>query len=59
MLIGCGFQRLLLNLLQKSQIVESLVREESVFPLPGKCFNIPDYFRIVLTVPGDLMAEVG
>jgi len=39
------------------QIVESLVREESVFPLPGKCFNIPDYFRIVLTVPGDLMAE--
>ena len=58
MLIG-GFQRLLLNLLQKSQIVESLVREESVFPLPGKCFNIPDYFRIVLTVPGDLMAEVG
>lgn len=39
------------------QIVESLVREESVFPLPGKCFNIPDYFRVVLTVPGDLMAE--
>ena len=39
------------------QIVESLVREESVFPLPGKCFNIPDYFRIVLTVPGALMAE--
>ena len=33
------------------------MREESVFPLPGKCFNIPDYFRIVLTVPGDLMAE--
>ena len=59
MLIGHGFQRLLLNILQKSQIVESLVREESVFPLPGKCFNIPDYFRIVLTVPGDLMAEVG
>ena len=47
-----------INSFPSMQIVESLVREESVFPLPGKCFNIPDYFRIVLTVPGDLMAEV-
>lgn len=38
-------------------IVEALVKEESVFCLPGKCFNIPDFFRIVLTIPGQYMVE--
>lgn len=33
------------------QFVERLVSEQSVFCLPGKCFEYPDYFRIVLTVP--------
>jgi len=31
--------------------VEALVSQQSVFCLPGKCFDYPDYFRIVLTVP--------
>jgi tyrosine aminotransferase len=35
------------------QFVERLVSEQSVFCLPGKCFEYPDYFRIVLTVPKD------
>ena len=30
-------------------IVEGLVREESVFCLPGECFGIKDFFRVVLT----------
>ena len=28
------------------EIVEALVTEQSVFCLPGKCFNIPNFFRI-------------
>jgi tyrosine aminotransferase len=39
------------------QIVEALVSEQSVFCLPGKCFNIPDFFRIVLTVPKEMLLE--
>ncbi len=38
-------------------IVEALVKEESVFCLPGQCFNIADFFRIVLTIPGQYMVE--
>merc|ERR1712020_236733 len=30
---------------------------ESVFCLPGKCFNIPNFFRIVLTVPKEMLIE--
>jgi len=37
--------------------VESLVSDQSVFCLPGKCFNYPNYFRIVLTVPEVLLSE--
>ena len=36
-------------------IVEGLVKEQSVFCLPGKCFNVNDFFRIVLTVPRDML----
>lgn len=35
------------------QFVERLVSEQSVFCLPGKCFEYADYFRIVLTVPDE------
>ena len=38
-------------------IVEAMVTQQSVFCLPGKCFNIPNFFRIVLTVPAELMIE--
>lgn len=37
--------------------VEFLMSEQSVFCLPGLCFDYPNYFRIVLTVPEDLMVE--
>ncbi len=39
------------------EIVEAMVTEQSVFCLPGKCFNIPDFFRIVLTVPQHMLIE--
>jgi tyrosine aminotransferase len=39
------------------QVVEALVCEQSVFCLPGKCFNYPDFFRIVLTVPKEMLLE--
>lgn len=37
--------------------VQDLVKEQSVFCLPGKCFEIENYFRIVLTVPKEMMIE--
>lgn len=37
--------------------LQLLVREQSVFCLPGKCFEIPNYFRIVITVPADKIQE--
>ncbi|XP_045767178.1 tyrosine aminotransferase [Maniola jurtina] len=39
------------------QFVESLVTEQSVFCLPGQCFEYPNYMRIVLTVPEDKLKE--
>jgi len=39
------------------QVVEALVKDQSVFCLPGKCFNIANFFRIVLTVPKDMLIE--
>ncbi|CAG0917235.1 unnamed protein product [Notodromas monacha] len=37
--------------------VERLVAEQSVFCLPGKCFNVDNYVRVVLTVPLEQMRE--
>jgi len=39
------------------ELIERLVTEESVFCLPGQCFDYPNYMRIVLTVPFDLTEE--
>ncbi|KAK6185565.1 hypothetical protein SNE40_007770 [Patella caerulea] len=33
------------------EFVETLVKEQSVFCLPASCFQYPNFFRIVLTVP--------
>ncbi|XP_067007089.2 tyrosine aminotransferase [Anabrus simplex] len=37
--------------------VTRMVSEESVFCLPGACFDYPNYMRLVLTVPSDLLHE--
>lgn len=39
------------------QLVERMVTEQSVFCLPGRCFDFPNYFRIVLTVPEAQLRE--
>jgi len=36
---------------------EGLMAHKSVFCLPGCCFQCPDYFRIVLTVPESLVVD--
>eukprot|EP00116_Pleurobrachia_bachei_P005225 sb/3465487/ len=39
------------------KFVETLISEESVFPLPAGIFGIPNFVRLVLTVPEDLLRE--
>lgn len=34
-----------------------LMNEESVLVLPGRCFDFPNYFRLCLTVPTNVMEE--
>lgn len=36
---------------------QQLVSEQSVFCLPAQCFQYPNYFRVVLTVPQDKLCE--
>jgi len=33
------------------EFVEQLISEKSVFCLPGKCFGVQDFIRIVITIP--------
>lgn len=40
-----------------TEFVERLMAEQSVFCLPGLCFDYPNYFRMVLTVPEEMMIE--
>ncbi|XP_011672090.2 tyrosine aminotransferase [Strongylocentrotus purpuratus] len=39
------------------EFVQCLMSEESVFCLPGKCFEYPNYFRVVLCVPEEKTSE--
>lgn len=41
----------------EKEFTETLVCEQSVFCLPASCFNYPDFFRIVLTVPEEKLKE--
>jgi tyrosine aminotransferase len=36
---------------------ERLLSEESVFCLPGTCFDIPNYFRVVFCAPDEILEE--
>lgn len=40
-----------------TEFVQELVNEQSVFCLPGNCFEYPNYMRIVLTVPREMIEE--
>ncbi|XP_076248612.1 tyrosine aminotransferase [Calliopsis andreniformis] len=39
------------------EFVQRLLIEESVFCLPGQCFDYPSYMRLVITVPTDMLEE--
>lgn len=39
------------------EMAKKMMEEESVFCLPGECFQIPGFMRIVLTVPQELLEE--
>jgi tyrosine aminotransferase len=40
------------------EFTEGLIQEQSVLLFPGSpCFNFEGFFRIVLTVPEDLLVE--
>ncbi|XP_031345368.1 tyrosine aminotransferase [Photinus pyralis] len=39
------------------ELMQRLMEEESVFCLPGECFGISGFMRIVLTVPFDMLKE--
>lgn len=39
------------------EFVQRLLMEESVFCLPGQCFDYPSYVRLVITVPMDMLEE--
>ncbi|KOX75714.1 Tyrosine aminotransferase [Melipona quadrifasciata] len=39
------------------EFVQRLLMEESVFCLPGQCFDYPSYMRLVITVPVDMLEE--
>lgn len=39
------------------EFIAQMMKEESVFPLPGEAFFLPNFMRIVLTVPAELIEE--
>ncbi|XP_021191290.3 tyrosine aminotransferase [Helicoverpa armigera] len=39
------------------QFISKMCNEQSVLCIPGKCFNYPNYMRIVLTVPEEILRE--
>nr|XP_033797668.1 tyrosine aminotransferase [Geotrypetes seraphini]XP_033797669.1 tyrosine aminotransferase [Geotrypetes seraphini] len=39
------------------EFTERLISEQSVFCLPATCFEYPNYFRVVLTIPEEMMLE--
>ncbi|KAL8603959.1 hypothetical protein ACOMHN_039003 [Nucella lapillus] len=39
------------------QFTEGMVTEQSVFCLPASCFQCPNFFRVVLTVPAEKVDE--
>jgi len=45
------------NIESDLDFTSKLMNEESVLVLPGKCFDFPNYFRICLTVPTNVMEE--
>lgn len=39
------------------EFAQALLRDQQVFVLPGSCFMMPFYFRVVLCAPADVLAD--
>ncbi|KAG5893202.1 hypothetical protein JTB14_025607 [Gonioctena quinquepunctata] len=39
------------------EFAQKLMEDESVFCLPGECFAIPGFMRIVITVPEEVIKD--
>lgn len=39
------------------EFMQKLAEEQSVFVFPGESFNFPNYFRLVLTAPENILIE--
>lgn len=39
------------------EFMRNLAMEQSVFVVPGECFNFPGFFRIVLTASEEMLIE--
>ncbi|RLN99902.1 hypothetical protein DYB28_000908 [Aphanomyces astaci] len=58
MYVMCGIDRTLLaDIADDLDFTQKLLLEEGVFVLPGQCFNIPNFFRVVFSAPQDKLAE--
>jgi tyrosine aminotransferase len=38
-------------------MTQQLLDEESVFVLPGQCFGMPNFFRIVFAAPREVLED--
>ncbi len=39
------------------EFAQALLAQEQVFVLPGSCFSMPSYFRVVLCAPSETLKE--
>jgi len=42
---------------EETEFMQSLITEEAVYCLPGSAFNLPNWFRLVLTYPEEVTRE--
>lgn len=56
MLVGVNIDRLR-NIKNDVEFTQRLLSEKSVFCLPAKCFECPNFFRVVLTCPENIAQE--
>jgi tyrosine aminotransferase len=57
MYVMIGIDTDVLNVKDDVEFSQRLVKEESVFVLPGQVFQMPNYFRVVITSPRDVMED--
>ncbi|CAK4077192.1 unnamed protein product [Aphanomyces euteiches] len=57
MYVMCGIDTARLDIKDDLDFTQKLLGEEAVLVLPGQCFQIPNFFRVVFSAPQDKLAE--